>query len=427
MTIAIYSSETLTLELSCAVSADQPEFLATWIDEADDDVGSNKSELSDTTPVTAVSAPSSGHRILKSLFVCNLDSASVTVIAKVTGDTTRTILRRSLAAGESADLLQSATSGGVSTHSLFDSSVHTDVDGTPASGDIIYRNGSSKWANLTKGTDGQVLTLAGGLPSWAAGGSGGGDLLSTLVNTEVTVDAAATLTVGKMHLITDSGTPANYTVTLPAVSGNAGKFVGMRVSASATKHFTVDANGSEKIWTSRGEVESRIYVATESAIFQCDGKRWHVICETMRALAFHAHQTNAQSISASTATKVTLDTERFDLGGCFDSTTNNRFTPTAPGLYSFGSAVSIASISADKNVWCGIRINGSTTYWSQAQSISVNGMNPSAAGSLLFSLNGTSDYADLVVYHSDTGVKKTMVDAGQRCWLFGHRVCRETS
>lgn len=278
------------------------------------------------------------------------------------------------------------------------------------------------------GTDGQVLAKASNDDydtEWAI--CGGGDMLSGLVNAEVTIDSAATMTVGKMHLVTDSGTPVNYTLTLPAVSGNTGKFIGIRVSAAATKLFTVDGDGSEVIWTIGGAVANRIYVAGESAVFLCDGTRWQVIHETLRMLSFHAHQTNAQSISASTATKVTLDTERFDIGGCFDSTTNNRFTPTAPGIYSFGCAVSIASISADKNVWCGIRINGSTTYWSQAQSISVNGMNPSAAGSLLFALNGTSDYVDLVVYHSDTGAKNTMVDTGQRCWLFGHRVCRETS
>ncbi len=35
-----------------------------------------------------------------------------------------------------------------------------------ASGDILYFNGTA-WVRLAKGTDGQVLTLAAGLPSWA--------------------------------------------------------------------------------------------------------------------------------------------------------------------------------------------------------------------------------------------------------------------
>lgn len=52
-------------------------------------------------------------------------------------------------------------------HTLFSSSDHSDVTGTPASGDLIYRNGSSQWARLAKGSDGQILKLASGLPSWA--------------------------------------------------------------------------------------------------------------------------------------------------------------------------------------------------------------------------------------------------------------------
>jgi len=37
-----------------------------------------------------------------------------------------------------------------------------------ASGDIIYRNGSNQWVRLAKGSDGEMLTLASGLPSWSA-------------------------------------------------------------------------------------------------------------------------------------------------------------------------------------------------------------------------------------------------------------------
>ena len=48
-----------------------------------------------------------------------------------------------------------------------------DFIGSAAEGDILYR-GASAWARLGKGSDGQVLTLASGLPSWAAAGGGGG-------------------------------------------------------------------------------------------------------------------------------------------------------------------------------------------------------------------------------------------------------------
>lgn len=41
--------------------------------------------------------------------------------------------------------------------------------GTLAEGDIIYASAADTLAPLNKGTDGQVLTLASGLPSWVAG------------------------------------------------------------------------------------------------------------------------------------------------------------------------------------------------------------------------------------------------------------------
>lgn len=52
------------------------------------------------------------------------------------------------------------------------------------SGDIIYGGASGTGTRLAKGTDGQVLTLASGLPSWAAAGSSGANThLSNLTDT----------------------------------------------------------------------------------------------------------------------------------------------------------------------------------------------------------------------------------------------------
>ena len=47
------------------------------------------------------------------------------------------------------------------------------VDLTYAEGDILYYDGAAM-TNLAAGTDGHVLTLASGVPTWAAGGGGGG-------------------------------------------------------------------------------------------------------------------------------------------------------------------------------------------------------------------------------------------------------------
>jgi len=58
------------------------------------------------------------------------------------------------------------------SHDLL-SAAHTDaLAGSVAAGDILYGNATPKWARLAKGTDGQVLSLSSGLPSWQDAASG---------------------------------------------------------------------------------------------------------------------------------------------------------------------------------------------------------------------------------------------------------------
>lgn len=57
--------------------------------------------------------------------------------------------------------------GGGANHNLL-SSTHLDaLAANVSSGDIIIGNNTPKWARLGKDSDGKILTLASGLPSWA--------------------------------------------------------------------------------------------------------------------------------------------------------------------------------------------------------------------------------------------------------------------
>lgn len=54
-----------------------------------------------------------------------------------------------------------------SPHNIL-SATHGDaLAGSVVAGDVVYGNNTPKWARLAKGSNGQVLTLASGLPSWA--------------------------------------------------------------------------------------------------------------------------------------------------------------------------------------------------------------------------------------------------------------------
>lgn len=49
-------------------------------------------------------------------------------------------------------------------------------DGNGATGDVYYRDASGNFIRLAAGTNTHVLTLAGGVPTWAAAPGGGGGL-----------------------------------------------------------------------------------------------------------------------------------------------------------------------------------------------------------------------------------------------------------
>jgi hypothetical protein len=294
--------------------------------------------------------------------------------------------------------------------------------------DVTTLNASTSAHGLLKKLSNVATEFMNGAGNWATPASSG-DFLATLVNTEVTINGATTATINKMHLITDSGTPADYTIALPAVSGNAGKFVGFRVSGSATKFFTIDPNSTEKIWCARGEVSTRVYSKYETVILMCDGTRWHVIYETMREIGFQAHQTSGQSISAGGAAKVNCPVEDWDIDSCYDNATNYRFQPAAPGIYKVGGIVSLASLGIDKQIWIAFRKNGAAPYyWPIAQTVSVS-LDPNVAAEMEFSLNGTSDYIEMYIYHNDAGALNTSVasSGGQAPRFWASRIRREES
>lgn len=191
----------------------------------------------------------------------------------------------------------------------------------------------------TNPSAGYVLTSTSvGIGTWMPSSGGGGgttdDYLSTLVNAEVAVTTTATLTISKQHLI--SGTSADYTVTLPAASGNTGKFLSLRINPTATKVFTVDGNASETI----DGALTRIMWAGESATLYCDGSNWFKIAgKTIPMYATMYKATNSTQPTTDTSTKVLVDTILVDNTGFMADTTNKRINIVRPGNYIFDSAV----------------------------------------------------------------------------------------
>jgi hypothetical protein len=112
-----------------------------------------------------------------------------------------------------------------------------------------------------------------------------------------------------------------------------------------------------------------------------------------------ARTTSSQSLSRSTWTKVTLNSEEFDTNNCFDLT-NSRFTPTVAGYYQFSGAVYLQSGGSGSINFGGFYKNGVLVKYSQGIGLISTDLVLSATA--LIYLNGTTDYVELYAYNSGT-------------------------
>ena len=117
-------------------------------------------------------------------------------------------------------------------------------------GDIIYGGTSGTGTRLPKGTDGQVLTLSSGVPTWSSNSNGGASLISA------TATMAATATY---NLIVFSGSTASQTITLPsAIDAGAGREITIKNIASVPVSINATAGNLISDSTTTGAISLSI-------------------------------------------------------------------------------------------------------------------------------------------------------------------------
>ena len=137
--------------------------------------------------------------------------------------------------------------------------------------------------------------------------------------------------------------------------------------------------------------------------------------------AFEAYLSANQAISDSVLTKVQHDTEVFDTDGCYDSTTNYRFTPTEPGKYYVYVVHSVSAANATEMVttYNYIRKNGSTYKFN------VLGMNGNygtvfdVVVTATVDMNGTTDYLEAATYADVSANTPTVQGSANKRSYFG--------
>jgi len=195
-------------------------------------------------------------------------------------------------------------------------------------------------------------------------GGGSGDYVQPLVNTEVAITGAVTATISKQHAC--SGTTADYTVTLPAASGNTGKSLSFRMATGLTKLVTIDGNGSETI----DGALTRIMWAGEAAHLYCDGSNWFKIGGKSIPMTTRLSRSTDQSFSANTWTACTFTAQDFGVPQMYDSG-NSRLSIPRPSKYLVTCKMYVAATGATDG-FAGAAVNATdpSPYYSLSAPVS---------------------------------------------------------
>lgn len=207
---------------------------------------------------------------------------------------------------------------------------------------------------------------------------------------------------------------ASFTATLPAASGNAGLVQEFKLTtAPGGNTLTIDGNASETI---DGATTLVLYVLNEAVTLLCDGSNWKIISDERIPHRCLLTNSAAQTISNSTLTIVTFDTETFDSYGMHSTSSNTgRINILRTGQYWVYAFVVFASATTGlRQVY--FKVNGSYTQ---------STIFPISAGSetqvympVLVNLTA-GDYVECVVWHNNGGNLNINSGAGVNGLIFG--------
>ena len=157
---------------------------------------------------------------------------------------------------------------------------------------------------------------------------------------------------------------------------------------------TVTANGDLIVGTSSGAVGRLGIGSTDQVLKVSGGVPTWATPTSSSGPAFRATRATTQSISANTTTKMEFNSETFDTDGCYDPTTNFRFTPTTAGYYQVGAmAYFYAASFGYGRIY--IYKNGSNALETEQPPRTSGSASP--AFTHLIAMNGSTDYLEVYV------------------------------
>ena len=148
--------------------------------------------------------------------------------------------------------------------------------------------------------------------------------------------------------------------------------------------------------------------------------------------AFLAYKTGGnQTIANSTESRITLATELYDIGGCFNNTGSSTtlngltapeysFTPNVAGKYLIGVKVHMETATGS-NYYNILYAKKNTSYIIEMQSYKENGSARGVAASTIVDLNGTGDYVNMAVWQN-TGSNKICYQNQNSTYFFACKI-----
>ena len=189
-------------------------------------------------------------------------------------------------------------------------------------------------------------------------------------------------------------------------------------SSVGNSQLDVSAINSQTAETSiAGGDEVLIYDTSASALRKMTRTNFVSGVGGVNTPAFRAKVSSNQTISNTTNTAITFDTEEFDVGSNYD-TSNGRFTPTTSGKYFLYVKLKVALGTGI--VYVEFRKNGSGVH---SNYLNV-GSRPSGDYGLqlstIQSANGSSDYFD-INYYQGSGSSKTLYGGADSSFM-GYKI-----
>lgn len=249
--------------------------------------------------------------------------------------------------------LNAATSGFQTFGAAFAANATVDVFITDGAAWEVARNCAytHSGTTLTRGTfeassTGAVLSLTSAavvtLTLTAAQITDYDGLWASLGGDTISVTTTATATIGRMHVCT--GTSADYTVTLPAAAGNAGRFIGVRMAPGLTRLVTIDGNASETI----NGASTRVMWANESALLSCDGAGWFKVAGASVAMTARIEASATQSFASGAFVEMTMGTVARDVGAL--TGTANAIVPRRSGQYAINTTGMVSDVTGSEAI-----------------------------------------------------------------------------